>query len=235
MAVETILHLDTTTNRLHLGLSQAGQTLSQVNQPCESHRYHSAVIVPAIQEMLRQNGMQAKHLTALAVNLGPGSFTGIRTGIITARTMGQFLNIPVYGFNAFELLATQFDTPVAIYLDALRNRTYQATLSFGSETAIYQQEPNLKLLNPEQPPSHTEAVLVSPTLATLFKEPATQLIPEDYSPIQPMLDLIRRYGSTYQRDWDSIKPLYLQDPSITLKKKPLPKTASCKKMGFQFL
>lgn len=227
MGIETILHLDTTTNHLHLGLSQNGQVLSQINQPCESHRYHSAVIVPAIQEMLRQNGLKAKHLTALAVNLGPGSFTGIRTGIITARTMGQFLNIPVYGFNAFELLATPFDTPVAIYLDALRNRTYHATLSFGNEAAIYQQEPSLRLLNPEQPPLHHEALLASPTLAPLFRESAIQLIPENFSPIQPMLDLIRRYGPKYQQDWDSIKPLYLQDPSITLKKKPLPKTASC--------
>lgn len=225
MPAETILHLDTTTNHLHLGLSQGGQILSQIDQPCESHRYHSAVIVPAIQEMLRQNGLKAKQLTALAVNLGPGSFTGIRTGIITTRTMGQFLNIPVYGFNAFELLATEFDTPVAIYLDALRNRTYQATLSLGHDNPIYRQEPSLRLL-PEQPPLHNETLLVSPALAPLFKESAANLIPENFSPIQPMLDLIRRYGPNYQRDWESIKPLYLQDPSITLKKKPLPKTTS---------
>lgn len=220
MPAETLLHLDTTTSRLHLAISRNGQILTEIDQPCASHRYHSAVIVPAIQDMLRQNGIKPGDLTALAVNLGPGSFTGVRTGIITARTMAQFLHIPVYGFNAFELLATQVDNPVAIYLDALRNRTYHATLSLGHDAPVYRQEPTLRLIDPEQPPSHNEALLVSPTLAPLFKASVASLIPETFSPVQPMLELIHRYGSTFQHPWDAVKPLYLQDPSITLKKKP---------------
>lgn len=219
MPDQTILHLDTTTNRLHLALSRNGETLSALCQPCESHRYHSAVIVPAIQDMLKQAGLTPQDLTTLAVNQGPGSFTGIRTGIITARTMAQFLRIPVYTFNIFELLATQSDNTVAIYLDALRNRAYHASLSLGPDGPIYRQEPTLRLLQPQQPPMHTEELLVSPSLAPLFKESAVRLIPEDFSPTQPMLDLIHRYGERFKRNWEDVKPLYSQEPSITLKKK----------------
>lgn len=223
MPDQTILHLDTTTNRLHLALSRNGEVLSQLCQPCESHRYHSAVIVPAIQDMLKQTSLTSGDLTALAVNQGPGSFTGIRTGIITARTMAQFLRIPVYTFNIFELLATQTDNTVAVYLDALRNRAYHASLSLGPEGPVYRQEATLRLLQPEEPPVHTEDLLVSPSLASIFKDSAVRLIPEDFSPIQPMLDLIHRYGERFERQWEDVKPLYSQEPSITLKKKPVSK------------
>lgn len=223
MPTTPLLHLDTTTSRLHLAISADGGVLCEINQPCESHRYHSAVIVPAIQDMLRQNSLKASHLTALAVHIGPGSFTGVRTGIITARTMGQFLGIPVYAFNAFELLATQTDAPVSIYLDALRNRTYHATLTLGEDGVIYHQEPALKTLDPEAPPTHAEQLLIAPSLAPLFAQSAFSEIQETYSPIQPMLQLIKRYGDKRLQQWDTLKPLYLQDPSITLKKK---KTAS---------
>lgn len=220
MPSETILHLDTTTNRLHLALSGNGEMLAEICQPCVSHRYHSAVIVPAIQTMLEHAGLTAKDLSRLAVNQGPGSFTGIRTGIITARTMAQFLEIPVYTFNAFELLASQMELPVAIYIDALRNRAYHATLSFGDTGPVYRQEPTLRLLDPERLPSHNEALLVSPPLAPLFKESVASLIPDDFNPLRAMLELITRYGRVFQKNWDAVKPLYVQEPSVTLKSKP---------------
>jgi tRNA threonylcarbamoyl adenosine modification protein YeaZ len=219
--METILHLDTTTQRLHLALSQNGAVLAEICQPCLSHRYHSAVIVPSIQEMLLQAGLLPRDLTALAVNQGPGSFTGIRTGIITARTMAQFLKIPVYTFNAFELLAAQENSPVSIYLDALRNRAYHATLSFDASGPVYWQNPVIKLLEAEAMTEPQAALLISATLAPLFNASSPTLIAEAFSPVQPMLDLIARYGNRFQKNWDAVKPLYVQEPSITLKGKPL--------------
>jgi tRNA threonylcarbamoyl adenosine modification protein YeaZ len=221
MSMETILHLDTTTPRLHLALSRNGEVLAEVCQPCLSHRYHSAVIVPAIQEMLLQSSLLPRDLTALAVNQGPGSFTGIRTGIITARTMAQFLNIPVYTFNTFELLAFEAHFPVSIYLDALRNRAYHAALSFDASGPVYQQNPVIKMIEAETIPEQQVALLISKTLAPLFNTSRPTFISEAFSPVQPMLGLMARYGNRFKKNWDALKPLYLQEPSITLKGKPL--------------
>ncbi len=222
MSLPLILHLDTTTSHLHLALSHGETVLAALDHACDSHRYHSALIVPAIQEMLNANGFKPKHLTALAVNQGPGSFTGIRTGIITARTMAQFLGIPVYVMNPFELLATQHSGPIAVYIDALRNRTYHAVLSLTVQGPVYTTTPILKLINPEALPTHSEALWVSPTLAPLFNGQAYQEIPADFKPASAMLQLIRDHGAQFKRHWEAVHPLYAQEPSVTLKQKPSP-------------
>lgn len=219
-----ILYLDTTTHNLMLGLSDAQKVQVQCTAPCESHRYHSAMLIPAIQDLLNESGLSVKDLTALAVNLGPGSFTGIRTGVTTARTMGQFLKIPVYAFNTFELLSAQVGAPsqanVAIYLDALRLRSYHAILRMTPQGPCYQQPPILQILSNEQKPAPSNSnsiVLISPTLAPLFSQKDIRFIEESFTP-ELMLQLIQQSGEVFQKNWQEIKPFYLQEPSVTVKK-----------------
>lgn len=220
MSISRILYLDTTTSQLHLALSEAGAMVAAYSQPCESHRYHSALIVPAIQDLLQQTGITPQMLDALAVNQGPGSFTGIRTGVITARTMAQFLNVPVYLFNTFELLGVERDTPTAIYLDALRNRSYQATLHFDETGVIYSQQPRLLILDPTEASMPIEPLFVSESLAPLFVHAGSETIPPAWNSPAAMLKLILRYENRFLTDWEAVKPLYIQEPSITLKKAP---------------
>lgn len=217
-----ILYLDTTTNRLMLGLSDEQTMLAQWTAPCESHRYHSAMLIPAIQDLLKEAELSIQELTALAVNLGPGSFTGIRTGITTVRTLGQFLNVTIYGFNMFEILAANQTEngqteDMAIYLDALRLRTYHAALRFSADGPVYQQVPVLQTLSPEKNIAPADCqLLIAPTLAPLFPEQQPELISEVFTP-DVMLQLIQQYGAHFQKQWQDIKPFYLQAPSITIK------------------
>jgi tRNA threonylcarbamoyl adenosine modification protein YeaZ len=212
-----VLYLDTATHRLMLGISDEQRMLTRFTAPCESHRYHSAMLIPAIQEMLAEAQTQVTDLTALAVNLGPGSFTGLRTGITTARTMAQFLNLPVYGFNAFEILAANRTQSTAIYLDALRLRAYHAVLRFESAGPVYQRPPMLCQLAAEGNTAPGDsALLVSPALVPLFPGQDAGLIEETFTP-DAMLSLIQRYGDFFRKDWRDIRPFYLQAPSITVK------------------
>lgn len=213
-----ILHLDAASHRLMLGISDEQRMLARFTAPCESHRYHSAMLIPAIQNLLIEAEMDVSRLTALAVNLGPGSFTGLRTGITTARTMGQFLNLPIYGFNAFEILAANREQNTAVYLDALRLRAYHAILRFEAQGPVYRQVPTLCLLEPEgnKAPEEHGNLLISPTLAPLFPSQEAELIEETFTP-NVMLSLVQRYGDLFKKAWPDIKPFYLQAPSITVK------------------
>lgn len=216
---QTVLYLDTTTNRLLMGLSQAGEFVVQRNVVCDSHRYHSALMIPTIEEMLRRAGMAVRDLTAVVVNHGPGSFTGIRTGIITVRTMGQFLNLPVHVFNQFELLAFAHKQPVSIYVDALRGRAYHASLSFDATGPVYQTLPTLVTLKPEDTQIlSSHSTLVSPGLVTYFPAGLPCQIPEDFYSPASMLALMAQYGDRFVKPWRDVRPLYLQEPSITIKK-----------------
>lgn len=214
----TLLHLDTTSHQLHVALSRAGQVLAEWCQPCESHRYHSALLVPTIQKLLNSTGLTVSELTALAVNQGPGSFTGIRTGIITARTMAQFLGIPVYQFNAFELLSAEHQGPLSIYLDALRGRAYQATLCLSESGTQYLQPPRLVQLPLLLEADSQVKRMVSPALAEQFFQGPVLTTPQEWRPPEAMLRLITLSPEAYQRSWQEVRPLYIQEPSITLKK-----------------
>lgn len=213
------LYLDTTTSCLMMGLGQEGELLVERSVPCDSHRYHSALIVPAIQEMLKDAGFSVRDLSALGVNHGPGSFTGIRTGIITVRTMGQFLNLPVHVFNAFELIAFNRQQSVQIWIDALRGRIYQATLNFDASGPIYDLEPSLGMV--EEALSKRvlgSSLQVSSTLTSYLPNSAVELIPVNLFTPSIMVQLHAKYGSRFTCSWRDVRPLYLQEPSITLKK-----------------
>lgn len=222
---ELTLFIDTTTSRLLLALGSPTGMIATQDVPCDSHRYHSALMIPAIEEMLRADGLTVSDLKALAVNIGPGSFTGIRTGLITARTLAQFLNLPIYCFNTFELLGANYRQPVAIYLDALRGRSYHATLSWVEQGPRYwRQPPGLLMLDENAPDPPLQAkLLVSAGLAPHFAWAKPDVIDERYFTPNAMAQLMARYGERFARPWQEAMPLYLQEPSITLKKTGLEK------------
>ncbi|OGR82252.1 MAG: tRNA (adenosine(37)-N6)-threonylcarbamoyltransferase complex dimerization subunit type 1 TsaB [Elusimicrobia bacterium RIFCSPLOWO2_01_FULL_54_10] len=70
-------------------------------------RRHSEILAASCQKLLKRTKLQKSHLTHLAVDTGPGSFTGLRVGIAFARTLAQFLKIPLVGISLFEILARQ--------------------------------------------------------------------------------------------------------------------------------
>ena len=54
-------------------------------------------VLPLVEKLLRQQELELKDLTAIEVNLGPGSFTGLRVGVSIANTLGYLLKIPING------------------------------------------------------------------------------------------------------------------------------------------
>lgn len=68
---------------------------------------HAAALVPLVQDILSTAGTHFDALDLIAVTTGPGSFTGIRTGLSAARAFGLAHNIPVIGFTTLEVLAHQ--------------------------------------------------------------------------------------------------------------------------------
>ena len=63
----------------------------------------SADISPAVEGVLKNNKLSLKDITAIAVNQGPGSFTGVRVGIAVANALAWSLNIPVKGYREGKL------------------------------------------------------------------------------------------------------------------------------------
>lgn len=68
---------------------------------------HTEQLAPLIDQALREAGLVRQDLTAVAVGVGPGPFTGLRVGLVTARTLGFVLEIPVYGACSLDVLAVE--------------------------------------------------------------------------------------------------------------------------------
>ncbi len=93
---------------------------------------HGEQLAPLIEEALRRADATRFDLTAVAVGVGPGPFTGLRVGLVTARTLGFVLDVPVYGVCSLDALAVEaVDTgavtaPFLVATDARRKEVYLA-------------------------------------------------------------------------------------------------------------
>lgn len=68
---------------------------------------HGEQLAPLIEAAMQQVGIVRQDLTAIGVGVGPGPFTGLRVGLVTARTLGFVLEIPVYGVCSLDVLAVE--------------------------------------------------------------------------------------------------------------------------------
>lgn len=85
-------------------------------------------LMPMIDAALAELSITREGLSAIAVTSGPGSFTGVRVGIVTAKTLAHALGIPLYLFSTLECAARRvpeaLSGPICMTLDARRGELY---------------------------------------------------------------------------------------------------------------
>src|SRR6476661_3043654 len=101
-----ILALDTATDMCSIALYRPGEGLI-AEQSWQSGREQTTQLLPNIQRMMGLVGAATKDLTGVAVGTGPGSFSGVRIGISTAKSLAFSLSIPVWGVPSLDILAYQ--------------------------------------------------------------------------------------------------------------------------------
>lgn len=68
-------------------------------------RHHAELLAPSVTAVLAEAGVSRRDLTGIAVGVGPGPFTGLRVGLVTARVLGHVLGVPVHGVGSLDALA----------------------------------------------------------------------------------------------------------------------------------
>lgn len=92
-------------------------------------RRHAESLVPAIQFCCEQARIELSDVSVVAVDIGPGLFTGLRVGIATAKAMAQALRVPMIGLSSLDLLAFPVRTSsrlIVATIDARRGELYNA-------------------------------------------------------------------------------------------------------------
>lgn len=98
-----ILNIDTALSAASISLCRDGNLLS--NRVNNSQRDHAAWIHVAIADMISEAGLSLKNLDAVAVSHGPGSYTGLRIGLSTAKGLCFALKIPLITIPTLEIIA----------------------------------------------------------------------------------------------------------------------------------
>jgi tRNA threonylcarbamoyladenosine biosynthesis protein TsaB len=96
-------------------------------------RRHGELLMPMIARVMAEAGASRADLTAVAVGVGPGPYTGLRVGVVTARVLGAVLGIPVHGVCTLDVIAADVIAAAAagaaefcVATDARRKEVYWA-------------------------------------------------------------------------------------------------------------
>jgi tRNA threonylcarbamoyladenosine biosynthesis protein TsaB len=122
-----VLALDTSTLQAVLALEISGGV--RAGRLPDPDLRHGRSLVPTIHALLSEAGLKVVDLDAIAVGLGPGSYTGLRIGIIAARVLGYAAQRPVYGLDSPALYARHAQPGsghIAVISDAQRGELYLA-------------------------------------------------------------------------------------------------------------
>lgn len=98
-AMVNVLAIDTTTDACSVAVTAAA---GSVDRSVILGRKHAEALVPMIVEVMQEAGLEFQHLDLLAVTVGPGSFTGLRVGLATARGFGLATGLPCLGVTSFD-------------------------------------------------------------------------------------------------------------------------------------
>lgn len=126
-----LLAFDTATPAVSVALHDGDVVVAELAS--EQPMRHAEQLAPLVDRVLREQGLVRQDLTAVAVGVGPGPFTGLRVGLVTARVLGLALEIPVYGVCTLDVLAVEaVDTgsvlsDFVVATDARRKEVYLAS------------------------------------------------------------------------------------------------------------
>lgn len=122
-----VLAFDTATSAVTVALHDGTDVIAE--RTVVDPRRHGELLGPGIAHVLAEAHASASDLTCIAVGVGPGPFTGLRVGLMTARSIGDALGIPVAGVCTLDILAASVvcDEPFLVATDARRREVYWAT------------------------------------------------------------------------------------------------------------
>ncbi|MEO5876460.1 MAG: tRNA (adenosine(37)-N6)-threonylcarbamoyltransferase complex dimerization subunit type 1 TsaB, partial [Streptosporangiaceae bacterium] len=124
-----VLAFDTATSAVTVALFEwapGAEPTALTSLRCVDRQRHAEVLAPSIETVLGAAGVRPADLSLVSVGVGPGPYTGLRVGLVTARALGSALAIPVHGVCTLDAIAWELGSaePFVVATDARRKEVY---------------------------------------------------------------------------------------------------------------
>ncbi len=213
------LVFDTCFNSTYIVLKKDNDIVKSELIKNTQENYHSAFLIPKLSEILRENNIMVKDIDAIGVNVGPGSFTGIRACLTTARVLAQQFNIKICPVNSLMILSrlNSLKTKTITILDARKNKVYYCEFLNGkqlTEIELTEKEDMLKRISAD------DTIITDNSIYKYLEENGIKSI--NYEEHGENLgiylseiteEMLKREDNDFH--WAKAKPVYIQPPSIT--------------------
>lgn len=200
------LAFDTCLDKMYVVLKKNDNILSsKVIENTQTH-YHSAYLISTIADTLNENGISPQEITLIAINIGPGSFTGIRACTTVARVFAQASGCKTVGVSSLEILSkiTDVSNPL-VALDARKNKAY---LFYYNEIKGAVELEKVK----ELAESGKYTVITDDRLQPLLG--GTSYQQGEYALGEILTNLAEEKIKNEDGDWHNLHPLYIQPPPM---------------------
>lgn len=208
-----LLAFDTATPLVTVALHDGADVVAE--RTSERPMKHGESLAPLIDAVVADAGLVRQDLTAIAVGAGPGPFTGLRVGLVTARTLGLALDVPVYAVCTLDVLAVEaYDTGAVsgdylVATDARRKEVYLASYTDGVRVD------GPAVLKPADAASDLPVVGEG---ATLYPD----AFPHAVGPARPSAGWLARVVTEERAELLDPEPLYLRRPDAVAPAAPKP-------------
>ena len=219
-----MLHIETSTKVSSIAISKGNELIGFLD--LKEGMNHTALLVPAIDQLMKTNSLQNSQLAAISVSSGPGSYTGLRVGSSTAKAMAYTLRIPILSVPTLLSLANaafskHSDAQLVMpMLDARRNEVYTAIYNPGLQeivpvsSLVLEKKILSELIAPDK-----QIVICGDGAAKVGKEITGERTLIDQSILTSAAHLvgpaIRMFMAHQFSDAMHFVPFYLKPPNIT--------------------
>ena len=211
-----ILNIETATKNCSVSLAKNGRTILCI-EAAEQGYSHAEKLHVFIDEILKETGIIFKDLNAIAVSKGPGSYTGLRIGISTAKGLCYALEIPLISVDTLQVLAKKISIEnglIVPMIDARRMEVYSAVFDANHNKIM---EVQAEILTENSYAEMTETIYFvgdcQEKCKTVLVKDNFHFLPEIVFPSANEMSILS-YEKFIKNDFENVayfEPFYLKD------------------------
>lgn len=212
---KTVLAIDTALGGVSVGIIAANGHI--VSRQIETAREQAVILAPTIQEVVSEASCEFSDIDLIVCSKGPGSFTGLRIGLSTARTMALALDKTVIGLNTLDTMARHYQTdkPLLVVLETKRQDFYARYYDAEHNPLSEPMACDAQMILDQAPVNDFD---VGGDCLNRFKESVSEELSVLNSLMQPDPILMCQYGLEvfeHEGEQGSPQPLYLRGADVS--------------------